>query len=66
MNGFFKLISTTQLFFSAYFNVLGQTHRTIIINYKTFQTALNSLGALNSTSPVTDTLGCVLDDTGSS
>ena len=66
MSGFFDIMSTTQLFFSAYFNVLGQSHRTIITNYNTFQTALNSLGALNSTTPITDNLGCILDDTGRS
>jgi len=59
-------MSTTQLFFSAYFNVLGQPHRTIITNYNTFQTALNSLGTLNSTTQITDNLGCILDDTGNS
>ena len=64
MVGFFKLMSTTQLFFSAYFNVLGQNHRTIITNYNTFQTAFASLGALNDTTPITNTLGCILDDTG--
>ena len=57
-------MSTTQLFFSAYFNVLGQNHRTIITNYNTFQTAFASLGALNDTTPITNTLGCILDDTG--
>ena len=62
--GFFNLLSTTQLFFTAYVNVLGQNHRVIIKDYYDFEKALSGLGTLSSTDPITNVLGCLLDDTG--
>lgn len=62
--GFFDLMSKTQLFFSAYFYILGKKHRAIISNYDDFLAGLNRLGPLNDVSQVSDGMGCLIDDTG--
>lgn len=57
-------MSKTQLFFSAYFYVLGKRHRAIISNYDDFLGGLSSLGTVNDVSQVRDGMGCLIDDTG--
>jgi len=62
MIGFYNLITSTRLFFPATLNILGQNHKFIITNYEVFQSAVNSLGTITSTTQVTNTLKCILDD----
>jgi hypothetical protein len=62
--GFFNLINNTRLFFPVTVNVLGQAHRFIAPNYEIFLNAVNSLGAIQSVSQITNGLSCVLDDNG--
>ena len=64
LSGFFGLISTTQLLFPAFVNVLGQNHRVIITNYDDFNKALAAQGTISSLSQISDGMGCLIDDTG--
>ena len=58
------MISTTQLLFPAFVNVLGQNHRVIITNYDDFNKALAAQGTISSLSQISDGMGCLIDDTG--
>lgn len=62
--GFFDLINSTRLFFPVTTNIVGQTHRFIAPNYNTFNTAVQNLGVITSTDPITKNLSCVLDNNG--
>ena len=64
LSGFFDLISTTQLFFPAFVNVLGQNHRVIITSYDDLTKGLAAQGTITSVSQISGSMGCLIDDTG--
>ena len=64
--GFFNLMYSTRLFFSANVSILGQNNKFIITDYHEFYNAMESLGTVLSTDSFTQNLNCLLDNTGTS